>query len=94
MDTLKIVRMSRHPGSYVGYLSDMLVKDNTKDPLTEKYMLQSYGQYNVGILLVIFIQLYSLSQKDPGKYNFTVKSKLTTNLTYNYMDNTSYNSSW
>lgn len=54
----------------------MLVKDNTKYPLTGKDMLQSFGQYNVGILLVRFIQLYFLTLRNPAGYNFDVISSL------------------
>lgn len=39
-------------------------------------MLQTYGQYNVGVLFVRFIQLYSLSIMDPIKYNYVLKAEL------------------
>lgn len=44
-------------------------------------MLQSYEQYNVGVFLVRFIQLYSLSKKNPSKYNFKVQSCLACEFT-------------
>lgn len=75
----RFYEMAQHQGSYAGHLSDLLAQDNTRDPISGKYMLQSYGQYNVGVLLVRFIQLYSLSIKEPAKYEFKIEGSTTTN---------------
>lgn len=65
--------ISEHPGGSIKYISDMLVKDNTRDPLTGKYMLQTFEQYNVGVLFVRFIQLYALSHQNPSEYKCVLK---------------------
>lgn len=39
MDLAQFNEMDRREGGFMGYTSDMLVKDNTRDPLTGKYML-------------------------------------------------------
>lgn len=57
-------------------LSNNLVEDNTKDPMSWKYMLHTFCQYNVGVLLVRIIQLYSLSKKYPSKYDFTFETEI------------------
>lgn len=51
-------RSTNNMSESMSYLVRGLMVDNTKDPFTGKYMLQSYGQYNVGVLLVRFVQLY------------------------------------
>lgn len=82
--------MRRHPGGCVGYITDKLVEYNTVDPVTGKYMLQSLGPYNVGVLFVRFIQLYALNNNDPSQYpvsfNCNLKHDWVGDIERNYVD--------